>query len=893
MAETFLTPVIHKLLGLVVKEAKSLKGVHGDLRSLKDELEIIQPLLKDAEARLEKCDIGDALKAWVKQVREEASRIEEVIDEYFYHVEQHRKHQSGSIMGPLYKAGHFIKTLKPRQEIACEIKSIKRSLSEIKGRAQGYGLRPLEEGPSGKATNVEAHDPRLRSLFIEKDELVGIESTTKELVRRLAEGPSIRLVISLVGEGGIGKTTLAKNVYDNDVVKHCFRSANAWITVSRPYNLQNLLKNMKRQLYKAGDDDILGDSDTIEELINYLRKYLRAKRYVIVFDDVWQENFWEDIKLALPNNDQGSRIIITTRNAEVANFCKETPHDVIQKMEPWSPMLAWELFCKRAFRFEFEGICPVELRKLSFKIVSKCQGLPLVVVAIASLLATKEKVVFQWHKVLNDLNSKVEMNSQFITRIHKILSLSYYDLPYSLRYCFLYFGVFPENYPIYDEMLYRLWIVEGFVKARRGKTAEEVAEEYLKELVQRNLVTRDLWRPVGIGQGTGFQVHDLMRDVILLKADDVCFSQIWDEKSSNSRGKGRRLTIYGGTENVLKNVESSGVRSVFFFDINDQLTQFSVASLFKKFKLLEVLDFGNLPIDTLPKELGNLFHLKYLSLNSTNIKMLPKSISRLQNLESVDIRDTLIRELPNEINKLKKLRHLLAYSYNYEASDSIDFVRGVTIQEGFGDLLDLQTLTFLEANDLGRMKELEKLRKLRWLGISKVTTETGRALSASFSKMDQLERLVITSIDENEVLDIELHNSSSPHFLRELILTGLLEKLPRWISELQNLRGLSLKFSKLIDEPINYLKGLPNLETLQLLNHAYEGEQLQFEEGSFQKLQTLFLFGLVRLRVVKIDRGALPLLEQLNIVGCLLLEVPSIQHLTNMKGALFNGIHLL
>ena len=162
--------------------------------------------------------------------------------------------------------------------------------------------------------------------------------------------------------------------------------------------------------------------------------------------------------------------------------------------------------------------------------------------------------------------------------------------------------------------------------------------------------------------------------------------------------------------------------------------------------------------------------------------------------------------------------------------------------------------------------------------------------------MDHLERLFISSIDENEVLDLQLHttSSSSPYFLRELILVGRLEKMPGWILTRRNLRGLCLEFSRLIEEPSKCLKGLPNLETLELGDQVYEGEQLHFEEGSFQKLKTLFLVGLGRLKVVKIDSGALPLLEQLEITDCLLLqEVPSVQHLKNLKSAVVNRRRLL
>ena len=303
----------------------------------------------------------------------------------------------------------------------------------------------------------------------------------------------------------------------------------------------------------------------------------------------------------------------------------------------------------------------------------------------------------------------------------------------------------------------------GLLKQTEKKTLEEVAEEYLSELTKRNLVlfySR-------LGEGKMFRVHDLMRDVILSRADDICFCQTWDKNKLKSRGIGRRLTISGSTEDVLENVDSSGVRSVFFFDVNDQLTEAFMVKLFKKFKLLEVLDVDNAPVDTLPKEVGKLFCLKYLSLRKTRVKELPKSISKLHNLESLDIRDTLICELPKEIIKLRNLRHLLAYRHNHNAQNGFDFVHGVAIHEGFGQLEDLQSLTLVEA-DIGGvrlMKELENLTKLRWLGISKLTREICRALCNSIRKMDHLKRLYLASIHENEVLDLHLVFSVSSFLL--------------------------------------------------------------------------------------------------------------------------------
>ena len=246
MADTFLGPVIEKLVDLLAQQVSLLKGVRRQVNSLKDELEIIQPFLKDAEAKLSKGEVSDATKVWLKQMREVATRIEDVIDEYLYHLAKDDHRESG-FLGSIRKAGGFVKSLKPRHDIASDIQDIKDSLREIKERGVSYGLRPFEQGSSSTTTKVEATavDPQLGSLFVEEDELVGIDATSTKLIRNLVEGSSTRSVISLVGEGGIGKTTQAKKVYNDEAMKQYFECF-AWITVSQSYTMEKVLKNLKK-----------------------------------------------------------------------------------------------------------------------------------------------------------------------------------------------------------------------------------------------------------------------------------------------------------------------------------------------------------------------------------------------------------------------------------------------------------------------------------------------------------------------------------------------------------------------------------------------------------------------------------------------------------------------
>jgi disease resistance protein RPM1 len=308
MTETAVALVINELVQLIVHESKLLRGVHREVVDIRDELESIQCFLKDAD----KGDLQDGFKTWVKQVREVAYHIDDVIDEYVLHMAQ-RRHQQ-SFIAFLHKICRLLKTIKPHHDIATKIQDIKISVREIKERRERYGFSSSDQGSSSRATNVTWHDPRVGSLFIEEDEVVGIESTRDELVSWVVGGVSKCSVISVVGMGGIGKTTLTKKVYENESVNRRF-DCRVWITVSQSYNMSKILMSMTKQIYQA-KETTPGQIDMTDEitLISQLRKCLQQKRYVVVFDDVWKMEFWEIVKHALPCNDRGSRIIITTRN---------------------------------------------------------------------------------------------------------------------------------------------------------------------------------------------------------------------------------------------------------------------------------------------------------------------------------------------------------------------------------------------------------------------------------------------------------------------------------------------------------------------------------------------------------------------------------------------------
>ncbi|PNX84669.1 NBS-containing resistance-like protein, partial [Trifolium pratense] len=457
MAESAVLSAVGEVFQLLKKETNLLQGVHKDFSDIKDELESIQVFLKDADRRAaDDADTNDGIRSWVKHLREASFRIEDVIDEYLRQI--HRTNPPGC-RSLFCKIASLNKTLIPRHKIASEIQDIKLSIREIKERSDRYNFQTSHEQGSSSSRNStgETENGRWRdlsALFIEETEIVGFEGPREELFGSLLEAASERTVISVVEMGGIGKTTLAKLAFDSQKVTAQF-DCRACIAVSQSYTVRGLLINMMEQFCRETQDPLPQMLHKMDDksLIIEVRQYLQNKRYLIFFDDVWQEDFSDQVEFSMPNNNKGSRIIITTRMMHVADFFKKSFLVHVHNLQLLPPNKAWELFCTKVFRFEIGEKCPPELEVVSKEIVKKCKQLPLAIVAIGGLLSTKSKTMIEWKKVSKNLSLELG-----------------------------------QDYSINHKRLTRQWIAEGFVKSDERQTPEQVADEYLSELIHRSLV---------------------------------------------------------------------------------------------------------------------------------------------------------------------------------------------------------------------------------------------------------------------------------------------------------------------------------------------------------------------------------------------------------------------
>ncbi|KAG2394725.1 putative late blight resistance protein-like protein [Vigna angularis] len=618
--------------------------------------------------------------------------------------------------------------------------------------------------------------------------------------------------------------------------------------VSRSYTIEELLRDMTNKLCKERREDPPRDVATMNQmsLIEEVRNRLCNKRYVVLFDDVWNETFWDDIELALIDNKNGSR--------------------------PLSKAKSLELLCKKAFGYGFDGCCPKDYEAVGLDIVRKCECLPLAIVAIGSLLYRKCKSPSEWHLFSQNLSSELQSNSE-LHSVTKILSLSYDDLPQNLRSCLLYFGMYPEDYEVKCGRLIQHWIAEGFVKHENGRNLEEVAQQHLMELISRRLV---LVASFTIDdRAKACRVHDSIHEMIRGKIKNTGFCEYIDEHNHlESSGIIRRLTIARNSNGLSGSIEESQhVRSILIFTDEVSSKDFT-RRLLEKYMRLKVLDFEYAPLYDVPENLGSLIHLKYLSFRGTSITSLPKSINKLQNLETLDVRAFGGIEVPKEITKLRKLRCLLG-----------DPISSVAVKDSLGSITSLEKMYVLIIDPDGVViRELGKLKQLRDLRLSNLSGDHGDTLCSSINEMPLLERLHISlKYRTTEALDLHIRLSLSK--LRKLHLCGRLKEFPNWIPQLQNLVKLSLVESRLTNIRLTDLGSMPNLLLLSFDSNSYDGETLHFENRGFQKLKELKLNGLQQLSSIFIDSGALQSLEKLQIMSILQLKaVPcGIQHLKKLQ----------
>uniref|UniRef100_A0A0E0NWP0 Uncharacterized protein n=1 Tax=Oryza rufipogon TaxID=4529 RepID=A0A0E0NWP0_ORYRU len=753
-AEGAVKTLLGKLGSFLSQEPRLLGGVRGELQYIKDELESMNAFLQNLAAT---SSHSVQVKIWMKQVREMAYDAEDCIDEFQHHF---GGYCGNGIVGFIYRMKHLMYTLKVRHRIVMQVQELKVRARDVSDRYARYsGANAIVDASDSKNTTTSIStclslDPRQVIGFIQDDLLVGINNRRDRVLTYLRVDSDQELrVISIFGFGGLGKTTLAKAIYDSPQVKNGQFHCQAFVTVSQKIDLKALLRDMLGQLIPPASDQHV--SSDIED------EHLKAI-------EVW------DVK----------RLGDKLRSLFLMIFESK------------------ELFLRRLFGQLHE--CPQNIQKVSESVLKKCGGMPLAINSIAGLLASRPvKNLEEMQNLQNSLGSEMDSFST-MEKIKQILLLSYNDLPYHLKTCFLYFSIFPEDYKIKRKNVVRQWVAEGFVSDKRGQSAEQVAESYFAEFINRSIV-----QPLDIsdsGKVKTCRIHDIMLEVIVeMSVEQNFISLMGDQHTMISYDKVRRLSLHGhGAYNLSTSLELSHIRSLSSFGDMPRALRFDRA------RLLRVLDLESCEFlrNRQHHHICALFHLKYLSLRRAhNIDRLPRKIKKLQSLETLDLRGKGIDKLPASFIELENLVH---------------FRSGSTyLPHGFGRMKSILTLGLIEISDdtswriqeIGCLMQLEKLCIWSRDGMNKENWESLLTVIENLSR-----RLLSLSIEtDRRTCSLPLDFSSSPPLLlRSLLLYGSLEALPSWMASLDNLVKLTLGGTKLEEDDIQILQKLPRLFSLRL-----------------------------------------------------------------------------
>ncbi|KAL9665468.1 hypothetical protein QQ045_020888 [Rhodiola kirilowii] len=786
-----------------------------------------------------------------------------------------RDHLNGSCTC-LASIFHSFKNLGPLRDFASRIKDIIPKFTQVRESNQRYRT----DNPSLNSSSLDAsnrlYNPRQDAL-LEDDELVGIKEHKRHLIDMLVNSDLSTLkVVSVYGMGGVGKTSLVKELYDDKEVKRKY-TTRAWITVSQTFEPNELFKNLIGQLQKEPlqpEFEELGNVRNLE-LKQKAKEILRRNTYLVVLDDIWSIDAWNAIRNTFPDS-PGSRLLITTRNNDVALAASNGEEAYIFKFVPLSKKLWLHLFCKKTFN---TNSCPEDLAEVTQSILKKCDGVPLAILAISGVLVTKDRSAIEWEKVNRNLGTE-------LVSTKRVLSLSYADLPYHLKPCYLYLSIFPEDHLIQKHMLIRLWIAEGFVKRTDTVTVEDVAESYLKELVQRSLIQvsdiqlKEQPQPY-------YYIHDLLREIINEKAKNQDFAIVARENNGlwpQEEWRVRRLSLHSNMSlSILQERQALGkLRSLFMFGVTQTLTKSSVPCLFSlgfNYRLLNVLDMEGTVLNEFPTTIVKLINLKYLNLSRTDVERVPSSIGSLLKLETLDLSNTRVTKLPSGILNLQRLDDLRVSQVKN------GYAHGFKTPAKLQGLQSLRSLLHVDAGPgcENVAKQIGMLTQLRHLGITNLSKENTVHICSSINNLHDLQILqLLSSQSEDQAMDLQ-HLVLPSQSIGFLYLRGKLESLPPCMALLKNLVTLCMHSSKLQRDPIETLGRLPKLVRLELID-ACNADILQFKAGMLGNLKVLLLHKLEHLVQVIFEDGTTPNLIRMEIRSCPQLKMVSgIIHLQRLK----------
>ncbi|KAH9751819.1 hypothetical protein KPL71_014452 [Citrus sinensis] len=935
MAHAIVSSLLDQLKSIAQDQVKEkwrlVTGVEQEVGKLTTNLQAIQAVLEDAEQRQMKQD--KAVTFWLDQLRDASYNMEDVLEEWITETWKLQLDEGGddddddndsAFVTFLTKVCSFFpaasncfggfKQFSLRHDIAVKIREISEKLDDIARKKDSFKF------VENVSNNVRKPERVRTTSLIDEGEVFGRVDEKSELLSKLLGESSEQHphIISLVGFGGIGKTTLAQLAYNNDEVKRNFEKV-IWVCVSDTFEEIRVAKAIIEGLGESKEASGLSE---FQSLMSHIYGSIGGKKIFLVLDDVWDgdSNKWDPFFFCLKNGLHGSKILVTTRNESIARMMGTTESDTIS-IEQLDEEECWLFFKQLAFFGRYFEDCE-KLEPIGRKIACKCKGLPLAAKVIGNLLRSKITVK-EWQRILDSEMWKVEEIGQGLLAP---LLLSYNDLPSNsmVKRCFSYCAVFSKDYSMNKEELISLWMAQGYFNAEEDEEMEMIGEEYFNILATRSFF-QEIEKDEDDDDFMRCKMHDIVHDF----AQFVCRKEcLWLEIDGNKESvinsfddKVRHLGLNfeGGAPLPMSIHGLNRLRTLLIDDgsyLYPSLHSSILPGLFSKLMCLRALvirqsssfsDPGPYLITEIPENVGKLIHLKYLNLSKLCIERLPETLCELYNLQKLDIRGCVyLRELPAGIGKLMNMRSLLNGQ-----TDSLKY-----LPIGISRLTSLRTLEKFVVGggvDGGGTCWLESLKNLQLHG--KCCIE---GLS-NVSHVDEAERLQLYNMKNLLRLYLEFggavdgegeagrrKNEKDKQLLEALQPPLNVEELriilyggnifPKWLTSLTNLRDLILFFCVNCEHlpPLGKLPleelGLLNLKSVKRVGNEFLGIEESTEDDpssssssssviAFPKLKYLEIWGMEELEKwnYRITRkgniSIMPRLSALSICDCPKLKV--------------------